>query len=233
MKALIFCYLIWNFFEVPLLWHINTWLKTDEGYDALWFIHETIRCLLTPLGFKTMIRQGMMILYAWKRYALSFGILPLAAYGVLSRRYMLNCTKICTLNLLGYHPYCAGIIRWQREQISQELVFKPDYIIQILNSQHGWIFIMVINNQYYDWGFLNHFSAMAITLSMDMIYSTMEGIVPSCCSLTTRHLGATLFKLKLHQICKSHVTASMHHGTWGLMQSHFYLLYWKTRLITS
>ncbi len=35
-------------------------------------------------------------------------------------------------------------------------------------------------------------------LSMDMIYSTMEGIVPSRCRLTTRHLGATLFKLRLH-----------------------------------
>ena len=54
-------------------------------------------------------------------------------------------------------------------------------------------------------------------LSMGMIYFTMEEIVPSRCRLTTRHLGATLFKLRLHQICKSHVTASMHHGTWGLM----------------
>ena len=68
---------------------------------------------------------------------------------------------------------------------------------------------------------------MAIILSMDMIYSIIEGIVPSRCRLTTRHLGATLFKLRLHQICKSHVTASMHHGTWGLMQSHFYWPYWR------
>ena len=68
---------------------------------------------------------------------------------------------------------------------------------------------------------------MAIILSMDMIYFTIEGIVPSCCRLTTRHLGATLFKLRSHQICKSHVTASMHHDTWGLMQSHFYWLYWR------
>ena len=60
-------------------------------------------------------------------------------------------------------------------------------------------------------------------LSMGMIYFTMEEIVPSCCRLTTRHSGATLFKLRLHRIYKSHVTASMHHGTWGLMQSHFLL----------
>ena len=45
-------------------------------------------------------------------------------------------------------------------------------------------------------------------------------------------LGATLFKLRLHQICESHVTASMPHGTWGLMQSHFLLTSLKTRLIT-
>ena len=68
---------------------------------------------------------------------------------------------------------------------------------------------------------------MAIILSMDMIYSTMERIVLSRCRLTTRHLGATLFKLRSHQICKSHVTASMHHGTWGLRQSHFYWPYWR------
>ena len=68
---------------------------------------------------------------------------------------------------------------------------------------------------------------MAIILLMDMIYSTMEGIVPSRCRLTTRHLGATLFKLRLHQICKSHVAASMHHDTWGLMQSHFCSPHWR------
>ena len=96
-------------------------------------------------------------------------------------------------------------------------VFISDYIIQILNSQHGWISIVIINNQCYDWGFQSCFSAMAIILSMDMIYSTMEGIVPSCCRLMTRHLGAILFRLRSYQICKSHVTASMHHGTWGLM----------------
>ena len=76
-------------------------------------------------------------------------------------------------------------------------------------------------------GFQSRFSAMAIILSKDMIYSTMEGIVPNRCRLTTRHLGATLFKLRLHQICKSHVTASKHHGTLGLMQSHFNWPYWR------
>ena len=30
-----------------------------------------------------------------------------------------------------------------------------------------------------------------------------------------RYLGAALFKLRLHQIHKSHVAASMHHDTWG------------------
>ena len=62
-------------------------------------------------------------------------------------------------------------------------------------------------------------------LSMDMIYSTMEGIAPSRCMLMTRHLGDILFRLGLYQICKSHVTASMHHGTWGLMQSHLWSIY--------
>ena len=60
-----------------------------------------------------------------------------------------------------------------------------------------------------------------------MSYATMEGIVPSRCRLTTRHLGATLFKLRLYQICKFHVATSMHHDTWGLMKSHFYWPYWR------
>ena len=34
----------------------------------------------------------------------------------------------------------------------------------------------------------------------DLFY---KGIVPSCCRLTTRHLGATLFRLRLHQMHKS------------------------------
>ena len=85
---------------------------------------------------------------------------------------------------------------------------------------------MGINKRYY-WGFQSRFSAMAIILSMDMIYSTMEEIVPSRCRLTTRHLGATLFKLGLHQIHKSHVAARMHHDTRGLMQSHCLITYWR------
>ena len=58
----------------------------------------------------------------------------------------------------------------------------------------------------------------------DLLY---KGIVPSHCRLMTRHLGATLFKLRLHQIHKSHVAASMHHDTWGLTQSHCLLTYWR------
>ena len=80
--------------------------------------------------------------------------------------------------------------------------------------------------------FQSRFSAMAIILSMGMIYSIMEGIVPSRCRLTTRHLGATLFKLRLYQICKPHVAARMHQDTWALMQSNFLLILLKTRLIT-
>ena len=77
------------------------------------------------------------------------------------------------------------------------------------------------------------FSAMVIILSMDMIYSTMEEVVPSGCRLTTRHLGATLFKSRLHQICKSHVAASMHHENFGANAKPFLLTLLKTRLITS
>jgi hypothetical protein len=50
---------------------------------------------------------------------------------------------------------------------------------------------------------------------------------------TTRHLGATLFKSRLHQVWKSHVTASMHHGTWGLMQVAFQIIILSTNPVVS
>ena len=93
-------------------------------------------------------------------------------------------------------------------------VFIPDYIIQISSSQHGWISIVIINNQCYDWGFQSRFSAMASILSMDMIYSTMKGIVPSCCRLTTRHLGATLFKVDITS--NMQVPCHCQHAPWHL-----------------
>ena len=144
-----------------------------------------------------------------------------------------SCQYIITYNPVFIDPawlwtisrqHIFGLRHWNYALINHWVYYS--------NSQHGWISIMVINNQYYDQGFQSRFSAMAIILSMDMIYSTIEGIVPSCCRLTTRHLGATLFKLRLHQICKSHDAASMHHDTWGLMQSHFLLILLKTQLIT-
>ena len=99
-----------------------------------------------------------------------------------------------------------------------------DYII--LNSQHGWIF-MVINNRYY-WVFKSRFSATVIILSKDMIYSTMEGIVPSHCRLTTRHLG-------LHYSNWDYMQVSCHckHAPWhlGANAKSFLLVLLKTRLI--
>ena len=45
-------------------------------------------------------------------------------------------------------------------------------------------------------------------------YSTMEGIAPSRCRHTTRHLGATLFKSRLHQSMK--VPCRCKHAPWHL-----------------
>ena len=60
---------------------------------------------------------------------------------------------------------------------------------------------------------------MAIILSKDMIYSTMEGIVPSRCRLTTRHLGATLFKSRLHASLMSLQACIMTLGGYQLLLS--------------
>ena len=62
-------------------------------------------------------------------------------------------------------------------------------------------------------------------MDMNMIYSAIEGIKSQVAAgLRPGTWGLHYSKLRLHQICKSHVTASMHHGTLGLMQSHFYWL---------
>ena len=78
-------------------------------YDSYF---EHIRSLLTRPGFKTISRQGMRI-FCLEALCPKFGILPLAAYGVLSRPYVSTCTELCTLNLLGFHPSSAGkLSRW-------------------------------------------------------------------------------------------------------------------------
>ena len=117
--------------------------------------------------------------------------------------------------------YIFGLRYWNHALINHWIIlFKSS------NSQHGWILLWLsVTNIMIE--VFKVFSAMAIILSMDMTYFTIEGIVPSCCRLTIRHLGAILLKLRLHQICKSHVAASMHHDTWGLMQSHFCSPYWR------
>ena len=53
---------------------------------------------------------------------------------------------------------------------------------------------------------------MAIILSMDMIYSTIEGIVPSRGRLMTRHLGATLFVTTSNM----QVPCNCYHAPWHL-----------------
>ena len=123
--------------------------------------------------------------------------------------------------------YILGLRHWNHALINHWIILTKSLIANMAEFLL-WLSITNIMIEV----FKVAFSAMVIILSMDMIYCTMEGVVPSHCRLTTRHLGATLFKLRLHQICKSHVTASMHHGTWGLMQSHFLLTLLKTRLIT-
>ena len=123
--------------------------------------------------------------------------------------------------------YIFGLRHWNHAFINHWIILFKSLIANMAGFLL-WLSITSIMIK----GFQSRFSAMAIILSMDMIYSTIEGIVPSCCRLTTRHLGATLFKLRLHQIHKSHVAASMHNDTWGLMQSHFVLTLLKNRLIT-
>ena len=86
--------------------------------------------------------------------------------------------------------------------------FIPDYII--LNSQHGWISIMVINNQYY------------VIKGYDLFYNGRNS--PESLQSHDPALGGYIIQIEI--TCKSHVAASMHHDTWGLMQSHFFCSYY-------
>ena len=79
---------------------------------------------------------------------------------------------------------------------------------------------MVINSQYYDGGLRSRFSAMVIILLMDMIYIYNGGNSPESLQAYDLALGGYIIQIEI--TCKSHVAASMHHDTWGLMQSHFY-----------
>ena len=72
-----------------------------------------------------------------------------------------------------------------------------------------------------------------LILSMDMIYSTMEGIVPSRCRLTTRHLGATLFKLRLHASLMSLQACTMTLGGYQLLLSTIQASYIYTGAVIS
>ena len=70
-----------------------------------------------------------------------------------------------------------------------------------------------------------------IIQTIDMIL--LEGVVQSRCRHMTQHLVATLFKSRLYQVCKSHVTSIMHHDTWGIMQVAFQIIILSTNLVVS
>ena len=79
--------------------------------------------------------------------------------------------------------------------------------------------------------FQSRFSATAIIFinGHDLFYN--GGNSPDSLQAYDPALGGYIIQMEI--TCKSHVAASMHHDTWGLMQSHFLLTSLKTRLITS
>ena len=71
-----------------------------------------------------------------------------------------------------------------------------------------------------------HYSYRVTTTVKESYYSYM---VSSRHRHATWQLGATLFKSVSYQVCKSHVAASTHHDTWGLMQAGFQIITLSTR----
>ena len=101
------------------------------------------------------------------------------------------------------------MIQYRRNRFS-----KPDYIIQIFNSQHGWIFIMVINNQYYDGGLQSRFSAMVIILLMDMIYFYNGGNSPESLQAYDPALGGYIIQIEITS--NMQVPCHCQHAPWHL-----------------
>ena len=91
---------------------------------------------------------------------------------------------------------------------------KPDYIVQIFNSQHGWIFIMVINSQYHDGGLQRHFNAMVIILLMDMIYFYNGGNSPESLRAYDSTLGGYIIQIEITS--NMQVPCHCQHAPWHL-----------------
>ena len=155
----------------------------------------------------------------------------------LARLSTTSCQCIITYNPVFINPawlwtisrqYIFGLRHWNHALIKHLII-----LFKFSNSQHGWILLWLSITSIMIKVFKVALAQWLSSCQWIWFILQLKEIVPSRCRLTTRHLGATLFKLRLHQICKSHVTASMHHDTCGLMQSHCLLTLLKTWLITS
>ena len=93
-------------------------------------------------------------------------------------------------------------------------VFIPDYIIQISNSQHGWISIVIINNQCYDWGFLSRLSATAIIFinGYDLFYNGRNS--PESLQAYEPALGGYIIQIGI--ISNMQVPCHCQHTPWHL-----------------
>ena len=107
-------------------------------------------------------------------------------------------------------------------------VFIPDYFIQISSSQHGWISIVIINNQCYDWGFQNRFSATAIIFinGNDLFYN--GGNSPESLQAYDPALGGYIIQVEI--TTNMQVPCHCQHAPWHLganAKSFFCSTYWR------
>jgi hypothetical protein len=93
-------------------------------------------------------------------------------------------------------------------------VFIPDYIIQILNSQHGWISIVIINNRCYAWGFQSRFSATAIIFinGHDLFHN--EGNSPESLQAYDPAVGGYIIQVEITS--NMQVPCHCQHAPWHL-----------------
>ena len=132
--------------------------------------------------------------------------------------YLVGWPTVCIVRVKNTNPECW----WLLALLPVHIKTKPGY------NSRWFIRIMLVTSSQ------NQTGATYCPFRTDHVLTT-ERWKPRRVVINTglsENIHESLIKrclkiAKPKEICKYHVAASMHHDTWGLMQSHFYWPYWR------
>ena len=138
-------------------------------------------------------------------------------FKTISRQYMMkNYPVFIKPTWLGIisRQYIFGLRHWNHALINHWIILFKSLIANMagfllwlsITSIMIKVFKVLQRNGYY---FINGY---------DLFYNGRNS--PESLQAYNPALGGYIIQIEI--TCKSHVAASMHHDTWGLMQSHFY-----------